>query len=368
MGERKLIAFNFVVLITGILLVFGLVHCLKGKQETVLMRKDTTLTLRGVAIIGIVLHHLTQYFENLGPLFVPFNQSGYILTALFFLFSGWGCYYSLRSLDKKLCAGGSSGEAKSAFLPTLKWTVVHCLRIILDFVVIFIINVVLFQIFNVDADLSVKTTFRDLFTMTQPTWVSWYPKIQLLCYVILGVSYLLSKKHKEILSLAFVLVYVAITWKLDFQSMWYTSVLCFPIGLIAAKYLPAMHLKKWRFALAAVVFGIGFSALFLLQIRCYTNLFRFLSAPLFCLCVMALTGIVNFDNACLKYIGNISFEIYLIHLMLIRIFTHFGAETNLSIAAITILTILLAIPVNRLVVWMVGKIKAPAKSAKQKAI
>ena len=84
--------------------------------------------------------------------------------------------------------------------------------------------------------------------------------------------------------------------------------------------------------------------------------------------LVALTGIVNFDNACLKYIGNISFEIYLIHLMLIRIFTHFGAETNLSIAAITILTILLAIPVNRLVVWMVGKIKAPAKSAKQKAI
>lgn len=362
-----MIAFNLAVLIIGILLVFGLAHCLKGKQETVLMSKDTTLTLRGVAIIGIVLHHLTQYFENLGPLFVPFNQSGYILTALFFLFSGWGCYYSLRSLDKKLCADGSSGEAKSALLPTLKWTVVHCLRVILDFVVIFIINVVLFQIFNVDADLSVKTTVRELFTMTQPTWVSWYPKIQLLCYVILGVSYLLSKKHKEIVALAVVLVYIAITWTLGFQSMWYTSVLCFPIGLIAAKYLPALRLKKWQFALAAVVCGIGFSALFILQIRYYTNLFRFLSAPLFCLCVMALTGIVNFNNAGLKYVGNISFEIYLIHLMFIRIFTHFGTETNLSIAAITILTVLFAIPVNRFVVWLVGKIKTPAKGANRKA-
>lgn len=51
------------------------------------MDKTSTLTLRGLAILGIVLHHCTNIYDNVGPFYFLLKQSGYALTAVFFLFS-----------------------------------------------------------------------------------------------------------------------------------------------------------------------------------------------------------------------------------------------------------------------------------------
>ncbi len=113
------------------------------------MDKSCTSALRGAAIIGIVLHHCTQYFDNLGIFQIPFNQSGYALTALFFLFSGYGCYYSFKKFNNSV---NKSKQIK----PVIMWTIQHSLRIYFDFIIVFVINVVLFKLFSISDGINTK--------------------------------------------------------------------------------------------------------------------------------------------------------------------------------------------------------------------
>lgn len=98
-------------------------------------------------------------------------QAGYALTAIFFLFSGYGCYYSLKKYS----------DNPKPLKPVAVWTVNHSFRIIFDFLIVFVLNVILFMLFNIKEELAVKEILKNLFTITLPTWVSWYPKIQILC-------------------------------------------------------------------------------------------------------------------------------------------------------------------------------------------
>ena len=96
-----MISFNSIFLLTVFELIISLIRGFKSgdKNDVKIMSKDSTLALRGVAIIGILIHHCSQYFDSLGPFQFAIKQSGYALTAVFFLFSGYGCWYSLRKIS-----------------------------------------------------------------------------------------------------------------------------------------------------------------------------------------------------------------------------------------------------------------------------
>lgn len=232
---------------------------------------------------------------------------------------------------------------------TAAWTVRHSLRIYFDFIIVFLINIILFKAFSIEDGMSAAELLKDAVTLTEPTWTSWYPKIQILCYVVLAVSFLISNKYKEIITFAVLSVYVIVMWSLGFESMWYTSVLCFPLGMLFAKYLPEFKSKK-IYAAAFVISGVVFAALFVLQTKMLTGPIRLISACVLSVVIYSLTGLYKFDNFILKSIGQISFEIYLIHLVLLRIFVKENVNANISIILILLISILLAFPVNKLVV------------------
>lgn len=338
---ERMIMFNLIIAAVLLLLFYKLPKTLfsHNKQNISVMDKDGTMTLRGAAIIGIVIHHCSQYFDDLGVFQIPVKQSGYALTAIFFLFSGYGCYHSLRTAP----------PPRKNVRTTAVWTVRHSLRIYFDFIIVFLINIILFKAFSIEDGMSAAELLKDAVTLTEPTWTSWYPKIQILCYVVLAVSFLISNKYKEIITFAVLSVYVIVMWSLGFESMWYTSVLCFPLGMLFAKYLPEFKSKK-IYAAAFVISGVVFAALFVLQTKMLTGPIRLISACVLSVVIYSLTGLYKFDNFILKSIGQISFEIYLIHLVLLRIFVKENVNANISIILILLISILLAFPVNKLVV------------------
>lgn len=336
-----MISFNVIIAVVLLLLFYKLPKnvFLHNNQSIEVMNKDSTMVLRGAAIICIVIHHCSQYFENLGVLQMPVKQSGYALTAIFFLFSGYGCYYSLRTVSRL----GKNVRTVSL------WTVRHSLRIYFDFIIVFLINIILFKLFSINEGMSASELLKNALTLTEPTWTSWYPKIQILCYVILAVSFLISNKYKEIITFAVLSVYVVLSWRLGFESMWYTSVLCFPIGMIFAKYIPEFKSKK-IYAAALVISCVVFAILFVLQTKMFTGPLRLISACVLSVAIYSLTGLYKFDNVILKSIGQISFEIYLIHLVLLRIFVKENVNSNISIILILLISVLLGFIVNKLVV------------------
>lgn len=338
-----MISFYVILFAVAFLLLFKMPSYIKNKKSVELkaMNRDSTMTLRGAAIIGIVLHHCSQYFDSLGILQMPVKQSGYALTAIFFLLSGYGCYHSLCTMP--------SSEKNVRAITT--WTARHSLRIYFDFIIVFLMNIVLFKVFSVKDGMSVAELLKDALTLTQPTWTSWYPKIQILCYVVLAISFLITDKYKEIITFVVLLVYAALTWRIGFESMWYTSVLCFPLGMLFAKYIPEFKSKKIYGAVFAIS-GVAFAVLFVLQTKLMQGPLRLLSACVLAAAVYAVTGLCQFDSIVLKSIGKISFEIYLIHLMLLRLFVKENVDSNVSILLILLISILLGYIVNKLVVTM----------------
>lgn len=338
-----MISFYAILFAVAFLLLFKMPLYIKNKKSVELkaMNRDSTMTLRGAAIIGIVLHHCSQYFDSLGILQMPVKQSGYALTAIFFLLSGYGCYHSLCTMP--------SSEKNVRAITT--WTARHSLRIYFDFIIVFLMNIVLFKVFSVKDGMSVAELLKDALTLTQPTWTSWYPKIQILCYVVLAISFLITDKYKEIITFVVLLVYAALTWRIGFESMWYTSVLCFPLGMLFAKYIPEFKSKKIYGAVFAIS-GVAFAVLFVLQTKLMQGPLRLLSACVLAAAVYAVTGLCQFDSIVLKSIGKISFEIYLIHLMLLRLFVKENVDSNVSILLILLISILLGYIVNKLVVTM----------------
>lgn len=343
-----MIVFDIIIVLVAALLFYKVPAVLKAgfKEPVKIMDKDSTLALRGAAIIGIVLHHLTQYYSSLGLLALPIRQAGYALTAIFFLFSGYGCYYSLKKY---------SNQSKP-IKPVAVWAVNHSLRLVFDFLIVFVVNIILFKIVGLDDALGVKETVKNLFTITLPTWVSWYPKIQILCYVLIAVTFLISKKYKEWITLGVSAIYILVMWRMGIASMWYSSVICFPLGMLYAKYIPKLNLSRVKTVLISAVSLICFAALFVLQMYKYTDVLRTMSTVFLSLFIVSLTGLYHFDNALLKKIGNMSFEIYLIHLVLIKVFSVFNLNSNIAVLAVMLITLAAAYPINKLVTLLNNKI------------
>lgn len=73
------------------------------------LNKSNTLTIRGIVIICVILHHITQYFNVYGIMAQLFLHTGYIFVGIFFALSGYGNYLSYS-------------KNKIGYGTTLKWT------------------------------------------------------------------------------------------------------------------------------------------------------------------------------------------------------------------------------------------------------
>ena len=98
---------NALLLVYPILLLvftfYGAAFTRGGRVSDAFLSLEQTHLIQAFACLGIVLHHVTQQITaygvyNKGP--VPlFNDIGFLFTALFFFFSGYGLITSLRTKD-----------------------------------------------------------------------------------------------------------------------------------------------------------------------------------------------------------------------------------------------------------------------------
>lgn len=230
----------------------------------------------------------------------------------------------------------SSGGYSNRCISITKWTINHCFRLWFDFVIVFVINIVFFLIFNIEEGMTVRELLKDFLTITQPTWVSWYPKIQIACYIILAISFLINKNGKEWITLAFVLIYIFVMWKLNMASMWYTSVICFLVGLIFAKYSQTIKLTKELLIPLSLISLIIFGGLYYVQSIMYTE--------------------------CLRTISTMFLALF------IRIADTKGYDSNFAVISIVIISLIIAYPVNKLVVCVNKKLSSLMNSKTEKRV
>ena len=317
------------VILAAVLLIGAKVSKLHQWQEDPL-GLDVSKKVQGFAAVAIIIHHLTQALEERSGILAPFSEFGVLFVGIFFFFSGYGLYTSLKTKENYL---------KGFLKKRLTAILVPFYMCILVFVIAACICGAKFEPLELLSVLSGWTLINSHM---------WYIVEIAILYLAFYFIYRFIKNRTVATAVMSIFVVLMIAGSLmlchgeDFScrfwfmgEWWYNSSFLFVVGILFAKHTEALRKVACKtyalllpvFAALMVLFGLqtsyaletwsywseepGVDPAYFDKIRCLT--FQ-LSGIIAFICFLVLIMMkVKFGNRVLKFLGSISLELYLIH-------------------------------------------------------
>ena len=305
------------------------------KTTGVLFPKSRTDAIRGVAAIGIVFSHIAAYSKATASIGILRYYNIFCTTLggvgvnLFFFISGFGNYYSISRTN-------SRG----------KWLLKRCLSLLIVYLVchIFVLGILYVGGYRT----TVHSIFNNLIHLTIDYSSVWYVKIQLLLYLFLVLASLMQKKsYKLIVLTALCIAASYCLYRLGYEDKWWKSTSCFAVGAAAAAYKDELMFlltdKRKQLCIACVVlFPIAYIAGVLI------NMFPIMVVGNVVLCavMMCLFETAQFESRFYARAGFYSLELYLIHRSFVAWILSDGSTTDLKVAAIFVVSIVITVIVK----------------------
>ena len=152
---------------------------------------DVTKSLRGLAAIGVILHHISQEsaFQKVKEL-SPFVNAGFYFVAIFFFCSGFGLIKSLKTKENYL-----DGFLKKRVLKTI--------------VIPFYVCVLLYGIYKLimGVKMPVAHWITNLLGLTLMNDYAWYPIVLSILYVAFYFIFKYIKNRKLCFALMFLVIF-----------------------------------------------------------------------------------------------------------------------------------------------------------------
>ncbi|MCQ2483608.1 MAG: acyltransferase [Clostridia bacterium] len=388
---QKVIGFEFptwIILIALVVILFAGVKFsgIKGWQEEP-FSLEASKAIQGLCAVSIIIHHLAQDLMEKAGVLSKFSEFGVLFVGVFFFFSGYGLYTSLKTkknylkgfLKKRLtiilvpfyvcisvfvvsaCICGEKFELKRLISVLTGWSLINDhMWYIVEIAILYILFFVIYRL--------IKNRTAATVVMT-------------VCTIGMIIGSLLLG-HGEDFSCSF--------WFMG--EWWYNSTFLFVIGILVSKHSDVLRkIVRKGYWLFLVLFGgltVWFSFLTKHALEAYSywseipgvdpaydDKLRCLAVQLpwilFFVCFLLLVMMkVNFNNPVLKFLGSISLELYLCH-NLFRQGLQDGSIAKIPSASMYILlTILLSIGLatiingfdKYIIALIVGKKKLPPSS------
>ena len=255
--------------------------------------KSSSYEAKGICMLLIIFHHIYVQFVTNWNCSIPIidrilGSGGYLGTGLFFFLSGYGLYHSLsRQQNLKF---SYLGQRLSKML----------LVYVFAFMIAFLMN----------TKLDTKELIVNFVTLTLPNTTTWFLKVIFALYIIVffifRINMIMRQKLIIVVFLTLVYYWGALVYLPDY---WYTSVLCFPVGMIAAHNKSIVKDKIQ--ILASVIFLICF-------VINHKAEFLFVNAITFSFLVLYLIRYKKNTWKWLKFIGINSICFYLFQLAVLQ--------------------------------------------------
>ena len=319
-----------------ILLLISLFVYLIPKTDVDYLSNKSTKSLKGLLALFIIFHHISQKITT-GENFSNFEYMGRYIVALFFFLSGYGLYFQYSNNPTYM----------ENFLKK------RLVRIFIPFFIFIVIYVIyratLGEVVNVDFFLSFWKDHSNII------YNGWFINSIIVLYVIFYVS--LVRKDSKIAEYKLVfLTLVYIFWK-AYQNHgdWeYVSIMAFLLGVFWTKNRVSIDklLEKNYF-----IFLVSFSILMyvfhyyevIMKIIGITNKYVYygivgnICTMVFVVYFLLLTNKLNFSNKYLGFLGNISFEIYMIHGLVMHYLGKFFVSSGVNDVLYTIVVLFVSI-------------------------
>ena len=297
-----------------------------GKFFDDYMSVDNMQNIRGMLAILIVIHHFSGMIEE-KSLFFLFNHIGYLVVALFLFLSGYGLAYGVQN--------------KPGYINGVKFLYTRIPKLIIPYWVAVIIYAVGYlaagEPITWKAILLSFVSFKNIVGLGS----SWYIFELIVLYIIFFLSFKI-KKRKIALSVLFALVAVCAIgfyFSDSFSDVWYRSIFAFPLGVCYSlkkdkieSFLLNKTLARYIALILFLIFLLSLKyACVMLGLTYLQILFDITSSAMFSLVAVIMLRKIKLGNKALSFLGSISFEIYLIHFLLIKLIYsfYFNGQMNL---------------------------------------
>ena len=307
---------------------------------------QSTNGLKGFLSLGIVFHHLTHWVTT-GEEFSNFGYMGTYVVSVFFFLSGYGLYIQ--------------NERKEDYLDNFLSK--RLSRILIPF--IFISSIYLIYR-NINGQALTITFFVDLFKKGSTViYNGWFVDIIILMYVFFYISFkMFSNRTISILiNTILIVVYIVLAIRLEYGFWWYNSSLPFVLGLLWAKNKNSIDeiLNKYYFIVLVCITGLLFIShqydivykkLHLVDSYSYAFAAN-IDNVIFTIFFILIVRKIDFSNKYLLFLGRVSFELYMIHGLVISIFGKYFETSRLNdiifTTSVLIVSIFLAWSINAII-------------------
>lgn len=320
-------------------LCFSVSISTEPNNESNYLSQDKTLTLKGICALLIMFHHLVTSSNNLPIIFEPFKYIAFPLVSLFFFLSGFGLMESLKNKQYYL---------KNFFKKRIcKLLIPYLIVVILFGIYIFIINNYSIQIGDFIKNIILAKDIGPL----------WYMTTIIILYIIFFFVYkYLDLKKGTNLILILTISYLLIGIYTKIGNVWLSSIIGFWFGLYFSLNENKLKVKlENNYLKSLLFFGSLFILLFVFRLIISLKItdaaiihvpFRNLLCILFLITSILICMKINFKGKLLRFFGNISYEIYIIHPFLIFIFSKYITNNSVCILLIFFGTIFLSYILN----------------------
>ena len=319
-----------------ILLLISLFVYLIPRTDVDYLSNKSTKSLKGLLALLIIFHHISQKITA-GENFSNFEYMGRYVVALFFFLSGYGLYFQYSNNETYM----------ENFLKK------RLVRIFIPFFVFIVIYVIyratLGEVVNVDFFLSFWKDHSNII------YNGWFINSIIVLYVIFYVSFVNKDSKISEYKLVF-LTLVYIFWKAyqDHGDWEYVSIMAFLLGVFWMKnrvYIDKFLEKNYfiflvSFSILMYVFrhyevimkNIGITNKYV-----YYGIVGNICTMVFVVYFLLLTNKLNFSNKYLGFLGGISFEIYMIHGLVMHYLGKFFVSSGVNDVLYTIVVLFVSI-------------------------
>jgi len=248
---------------------------------------NNTAALRGISAIEIMLGHIGIVTGNV--IQFPNRKAGILFVGIFFMLSGYGLAYGYANK-----AGYLQHFFKKRFL-----------KILIPTVLVIIASAIYYR--NISIEMVLESGAR------------WYITELFVLYIIFYVSYRFIGEKGIIVITVVTAVFVVLAYFMGLSNPWYGSTFCFPLGMAYYNFKKdtvTLKTKRRVFYVSLLLLGMlsAIAGFFVLDGSFVGNvLCRSLASVSFCLAVILVLEKIRIGNMFVEYLSLISFEIYLIH-------------------------------------------------------
>lgn len=328
-----------------ILLLISLLIYLLPQNKEYLSVKSTS-GLRGFLALGIIFHHLSPLVKS-GEEFSNFSYMGTYIVSIFFFLSAYGLYVQ--------------NERRENYLDN--FLVKRLSKIIVPF---FIISLIYIFYRFVNGQLIDLNFFINLFKKGSTIiYNGWFVDIIILMYIFFYISFKLfqNKFLSIVLNTIFIICYICLAIKLGYNFWWYNSALTFAIDLIWAKNQNKIDrvIEKYYFIviiLVTVLLFVSHKYDVLLKYLHIEDSYSYALAANLDNIIFTIYFIIvflkkiNFSNVYLTLIGRISFELYMIHGLVISMLGKIFVSSRVNDVLFTLFVLI----VSLIFAWIINKI------------